>query len=225
MENQRLSIAYASLWNLTATEVRDQVASISPTPGGGSVSIMTATFGVALVQKGTNISLKRPAGDLARQQSLLDLQVTISSSMESLSRFADADSSAFQSYVKACSLPRVTETEKAARKASMDESLLCATQIPLESAAEMVRGLELAETAVKVADAYVLSDIFAGALLLHASIRSVLLNVDANLPGIPDVGVGEILKQQRAGLERASTLRAEAVAEEFQTRVLAAIDR
>ena len=225
MENQRLSIAYASLWNLTATEVRDQVASISPAPGGGSVSIITASFGVALLQKGTNISLKRPAGDLARQQTLLDLQVKISSSMESLSRLADADSSAFQSYVNACSLPHATETEKAARKASMDESLLCATQIPLESAAEMVRGLELAETAVKVADAYVLSDIFAGALLLHASIRSVLLNVDANLPGIPDVGVGEILKQQRAGLERASTLRAEAVAEEFQTRVLAAITR
>ena len=73
----------------------------------------------------------------------------------------------------------------------MNEALLRATQIPIESAAEMARGLNLAETAMALADAHVLTDIFAGALLLHASIKAVLLNLDANLPGIEDARVWE----------------------------------
>jgi formiminotetrahydrofolate cyclodeaminase len=214
-----LSIAYTSLWNLTAEDIRSGVASISPTPGGGSVSVITAILGLALVHKGTSVSLKKSAANAARHESLVDLRMKLASTMESLSRFADEDASAFQSYVQARSIPNTSEGESAARRTSMNEALLRATQIPIESAAEMARGLNLAETAMALADAHVLTDIFAGALLLHASIKAVLLNLDANLPGIEDEELRETMKQRRIELEDASALRVDAVAHTYRARI------
>ena len=128
-----------------------------------------------------------------------------SSLMVSLSQLADADSLAFQSYLEASALPQATEAEKATRNTAKEASLVCATRVPLEAAVEMGRGLETAEAATGLVDAHVRSEVSVGGMLLRASIRSVLLNVDANLPGISDASLRSALKQQRDELERALT--------------------
>jgi formiminotetrahydrofolate cyclodeaminase len=215
----------ASAWALTAAQVRDLTASLSPTPGGGSISILTGTLALALVHKGASISLKRPTEDAARRESLVDLCAKVSSTITSLSSLADADSHAYRSYLAARSLPRATEAEKSARQASMEAELLRATQIPLTSATEMCRALEFAETAVTLSDKHLLSDIFAGALLIRTAVQAVLLTVDANLPGIPDAGIREALKKERVDLESASIARGEAIAQAYQSRVSASSDR
>ena len=123
--------------------------------------------------------------------------------MASLSELADADSQAFQGYVEASALPQTTEAEKATRKAAREASLVRATQVPLEAAVEMGRGLEFAKAAGGLVDAHVRSEVLAGGFLIRASIRSVLLSVDANLPGISDTPSRATLKWQRDELERA----------------------
>jgi formiminotetrahydrofolate cyclodeaminase len=204
-----LSNVSTSLWTFTAAQLRDQVASTDPTPGGGSVSIVTATLGVASIHKGVVVSLKKSATDFSRHQSLLDLGSRASASMVSLSKLADADSRAFQCYLEACALPRATEHEKAVRQAAREAGLVRATRIPLEAAFEMGRGLELAEAAARLVDAHVRSEVLTGGVLLRASIKSVLFSVDANLSGILDAAVRDALTLQRDELERAFTLLAE----------------
>jgi formiminotetrahydrofolate cyclodeaminase len=126
--------------------------------------------------------------------------------MSTLSELADADSLAFQGYLKACALPRTTEDEKTSRRAAKENGLVRATRIPLEAATEMTRGLEFAEAAGRLVDTHVRSEVLAGEALLRASIKSVLLSVDANLSGISDVAVRDALKLRRNELERAATL-------------------
>ncbi len=126
--------------------------------------------------------------------------------MVSLSELADADSLAFQEYLKACALPRTTEDEKVFRRAAKEAGMLRATQIPLEAAAEMSRGLEFAERAARLVDQHVRSEVLAGGVLLRASIKSVLLSVDANLHGISDAALRDSLKLRRNELERAVTI-------------------
>jgi formiminotetrahydrofolate cyclodeaminase len=126
--------------------------------------------------------------------------------MASLSQLADADSLAFQGYLKACALPRTTEDEKAFRRAAKEDGLVRATRIPLKAAAEMARGMEFAEAAAKLVDSLVRSEVLAGGVLLRASIKSVLFSVDANLSGISDAVVRDALKRQRNELEHAATL-------------------
>jgi len=202
-----LSKAATSLWMLTAAQLRDRVASIDPTPGGGSVSIVTAALAVASIHKGIVVSLKKLTVDSARHKSLLDMRSQTSALMVSLSQLADADSLAFQGYLEASALPQATEAEKATRKIAKEASLVRATQVPLEAAVEMGRGLESAEAATGLVDTHVRSEVSAGGMLLRASIRSVLLSVDANLPGISDASMRAALKQQRDELERALSIR------------------
>jgi formiminotetrahydrofolate cyclodeaminase len=192
---------------LTAAQLRDRVASIDPTPGGGSVSIVTAALAVASIHKGIVVSLKKLTVDSARHKSLLDMRSQTSALMVSLSQLADSDSLAFQGYLEASALPQATEAEKATRKIAKEASLVRATQVPLEAAVEMGRGLESAEAATGLVDTHVRSEVSAGGMLLRASIRSVLLSVDANLPGISDASMRAALKQQRDELERALSIR------------------
>lgn len=204
--------ADTSLWVATAAELRDRAASTDPTPGGGSVSIVTATLGLALVQKGVAVSLKKSAADIARNQRLLELNLAISTLMASLSVLADADSLAFRSYLEAGALPQATESEVALRRATREAHMVKATQIPIESAVKMGRGVELGETAAKVIDAHLRSEVLAGVVLLRASIKGVLLSVDANLPRISNSALRDNLKLQRSELERAFALPPESVA-------------
>jgi methenyltetrahydrofolate cyclohydrolase len=191
---------------LTAAELRDQVASTYPTPGGGSVSIIAAALGVASIHKGIVVSLKRAAADSVRNEKLLDIRSGTAALMVSLSELADADSRAFQSYLKACELPRTTEGEKMVRKAAREAGLVRATQVPLEAAAAMGRGLRFAEVSTGLVDPHVRSEVSTGAVLLRASIDSVLLNVEANLTGISDTALRDALKLQRDELERTTAL-------------------
>jgi methenyltetrahydrofolate cyclohydrolase len=201
-----LSNAYPSLWTLTAAQLRDQVASINPTPGGGSVSIIAGTLGVASIHKSIVVSLKKSAADFARHQSLLGLSSKTSALIVSLSEFANADSHAFQGYLNACSLPCTTEDEKVLRRVAREVGLMRATQVPLEAAVEMGRGLELAQAAAGLVDEHVRSEVLTGSALLRASIQSVLLNVDVNLLGISDVPLRNALRSQRNELQRRSIL-------------------
>jgi formiminotetrahydrofolate cyclodeaminase len=201
-----LSNASTSVWTLTAAQLRDQVASTDPTPGGGSVSIVAATLAVASIQKGVTVSLKKSVADSARRRGLLDLSSGASALLASLSELADADSLAFQGYLKACALPGTTDDEKAFRRAAKEDGLVRATRIPLEAAAEMARGLEFAEAAAKLVDSRVRSEVLTGGVLLRASIKSVLFSVDANLSGISDAVVRDALKRQRNELEHPATL-------------------
>jgi methenyltetrahydrofolate cyclohydrolase len=213
-------LANPSLWNLTTGNLLDQVASVKATPGGGSVSIITAALGLALVHKGISVSLKRSANEDIRHQSLVNLSVSLSSSMKILSSFADADASAFESYLVARALPRTTEIEIADRTKTMHDSLLRATEIPLESAEEMAHGLEFAEATLDVADAPVMSDIVGGTLLLHTSIKSVLLNVDANLGGIQDAAQRQALTHRKTKIEQASEMCFKRIEDKLRTSLV-----
>ena len=196
-----MSKAATSLWTLTAAQLRDKVSSSDPTPGGGSVSIIAAALAVASIHKGIAVSLKKLTVNSARRECLLDIGSKTSSLMASLSALADADSQAFQDYLEASALPQTTEADKAIRKAAREASLVRATQVPLEAAVEMGRGLAYVEAAVELVDVHVRSEVLAGGLLIRASIRSVLLSVDANLPGISDASLGASLKSQRDELD------------------------
>jgi len=210
-----LSLADSSLWSLTTAQLRDHASSVQPTPGGGSVSIITATLGLALVHKGVSVSLKRSASDPARHQKLVGLSRKLAALTDTLSAFADSDSSAFESYMQARLLPHATDLETTARDTAMQTGLLRSTEVPLESAAAMVQGLSLAEEVVELADGHVLSDILSGSLLLHASVNAVLLSVDANLDDIADAEQREKMRELRVDLECEAALRMEAVDSKF----------
>jgi formiminotetrahydrofolate cyclodeaminase len=212
----------SSIWSLTAAQVRDLTASLAPTPGGGSISIFTATLGLALVHKGASISLKRTGEDITRRDALVTLCGKVTSSIASMSTLADDDSQAFDSYLQARALPRATDDEKFHRASAMEAAVLQSTRIPLASAKEICAALQYAETAIDLAAHHLLTDIFGGVLLMQSSVRAVLLNVDANLSHLSDAATRSALQQQRTDLEHSSNTLCASIAHTYHARISAA---
>jgi formiminotetrahydrofolate cyclodeaminase len=208
-----------SIWALNATEVRDLTASLSATPGGGSISVFTATLGLALVHKGASISLKRSGEDIARREALGELCETVTSALAVMSRLADEDAEAFQGYLDARSLARSTQEEKTLRDVAMGAAILRATRVPIASAKEICLALELAERAVTLSDQHLLTDIVGGALIMKAALDAALLNVDANVPYLSDEEARGALQGERAELARVSELRAASLMQAYHARI------
>jgi methenyltetrahydrofolate cyclohydrolase len=208
-----------SIWALNAAQVRDRAASLSPTPGGGSISVFTATLGLALVHKGASISLKRSGEDAPRREALIELCEKINATLVLMSAFADDDAQAFKDYLVARSLPRTTEGEKALRTAAMEAAILHATRIPLASATQICVALAQAEQAVNISDRHLLSDIYGGALLMKAAVEAGLLNVDANVVLLSDEETRAALQQERIELERSCCVLSESIGRAYQARI------
>lgn len=209
----------SSLWDFSLTKLHERVASLEPTPGGGSVSVLSAGLGLGLVQKGIRVSFKRAPSDSLIHHELRDLEMRAASAFEPLKRYADVDSEAFQRYMKAAALPKATEEEKAIRRRAIEEGLLYASRIPLEAAEQMKRCLGIAEAAIRVSKESVLSDVAGGALMIATALRATLLNVDSNLSGISDSFLKQEVAQKRRQLELETAAQIETVLEHFQQRL------
>lgn len=159
----------------------DAIASDAPVPGGGSVSAYAAASGMGLVVMALEVSIKK-AEDTAPFMALIERGRTVIAELKA-SYVADIES--FSGYMAALKMPKGTEQEIAARKAAMGRAAVSSTAVPIAAAAHCVEGLKIAVEARAICRPTIMSDVYAGANLLEASCRSILLNVDANLGSIP----------------------------------------
>jgi formiminotetrahydrofolate cyclodeaminase len=190
----------AELFGQSIDAFLQAIASDAHVPGGGSVAAYTGAAGMGLVVMALEVSKKRadytaPFDALiARGRGVID----------GLKRGMTDDISAFSTYMDALKLPKETDAEKAARKAAMTAAAVTATEAPLAAARQCVDGLRVALEAKAICRATIMSDVLAGANLLDASCRSILLNVDANIGSIPGEEQREGYRAERAGLQTTS---------------------
>lgn len=171
-----------TLWSARLADFREATASAQPTPGGGSVASVSATLGLGLVIMALEISAKRR--DATQPEMMKTLIEEARRLMEQLSGDADDDIQAFRGYMAALQLPKQTDEEKGRRKEALQAASRRATESPLRAARHIVDALRLAEKAMPLTHAHVISDVGAGTGLLEGSLKAVLFNVDINLPSL-----------------------------------------
>lgn len=183
----------ASIWKNSLLEFRNRVAAGTPTPGGGAVAAVTATFAAALLQMVCVISSARKP-DVGMDAIAAKVKIC----EEELTSCAEEDIRVFDRYMaarKVHSAPAQVDTQR---------WLLACTEVPL-AAAEAVVKLEAyaAEIALNVPE-FLSSDLASARYLLDASRKGLLANVNVNLMGLDD---GEA---KRAVLRRVEALQSEA---------------
>lgn len=176
----------------------DAIASDAPVPGGGSVSAYTAAAGMGLVVMALEVSVKK-ADDAAPFADLIARGRTV---IAELKTGLVADIECFSTYMATLKLPKGTDEEVAKRKAAMGAAALTSTAVPVAAAAHCVEGLRIAVAARAICRPTIMSDVYAGANLLEASCRSILLNVDANLGSIPSQADRDRYAEAKAELLR-----------------------
>ncbi len=163
------------VWEQTLDHFRDALAH-RPMPGCGAAASVTAALGVALILKGLHLSQQHETSEARR--TLIGEGERLK---EQLGPLADEDIAAFEGLMAAFQMPQDTEHEKAGRHRAIQQAAATAVDVPLATARLCQKALSLGERAGEYSEKQFASDTQAGGELLAAALRSVLLNVEANI--------------------------------------------
>jgi len=163
----------------------DELASNSPTPGGGSVAALAGALGAALISMVGNLTIgKKRYKDVEE-----DIKKIISSSEKlryELSQLMEEDVKAFNNFMATYKMPKETEDEKKIRTEKIQESLIEAAKVPLKVAYKCLEVLSLSREVAEKGNINVISDAGVAALMAEAALESAILNVKINLKMIKD---------------------------------------
>lgn len=171
--------------SLSINEFLEDLGSSSPTPGGGSASALCASIASRLTQMVASLTVGRPRFEKVQEE----MTQAVEKGKILSGKFLDLamkDSEAYDLFMKALSLPKDDEQEKARRKDSMQEALKRSTLVPLQTL-ELAK--ELVANSLIVAEKgnpNAITDAGVSALLADAAARGAAMNVKINLASIED---------------------------------------
>jgi formiminotetrahydrofolate cyclodeaminase len=158
----------------------DEVASRSPAPGGGSVAALSGALGAALASMVCHLTIgKKKYADVQQE-----METVLKRSEElraSLSELVQKDTEAFDSVMKAFSLPKETEEEKTKRSSAIEDATKKATLVPLKVMELCMEALPLARIVAEKGNRNSISDAGVSALMLRAACEGAALNIRTNL--------------------------------------------
>jgi formiminotetrahydrofolate cyclodeaminase len=163
----------------------DELASASPTPGGGAASALTGAMGAALVAMVCNLTIGRPRY-ASVEPAMRQIREAADESRRRLLALAEDDARAYDAVAEAYKLPRQNDVERGVRRAAIQAALKGAVGPPLEITRVCRSLLPLALQVGAHGNPNLASDAGVAAELAAAGVRSAILNVRVNLSGIDD---------------------------------------
>jgi glutamate formiminotransferase/formiminotetrahydrofolate cyclodeaminase len=175
------------------------VASATPAPGGGSVAAHVGALGAALAQMvaGLTAGRKKYAAVDAEMRAIGLRAATLVNELQSL---VQRDADAYGEVTAAYKLPKDTDEQVAARTKAIDDALVHAAQVPLETARACAAVADIAATVAHKGNTNAASDAGVAALLAEAACRGAVYNVRINVSSMTDRSPGTSLAAEGASL-------------------------
>ncbi len=177
------------------------LASDSPTPGGGSVAALAGALAAALGSMVCNLTIgKKKYADV--EADLTNVLARTEALRLELAQLIDEDAMAFDKVMAAIRMPKETDAEKVARTNAMQTALVDAATVPF---AVMEKCTEVAAIAREVAakgNTNAVSDAGVSALMARAGAHAAELNVLINLGSISAAEHAGFVQTARDGIAR-----------------------
>jgi formiminotetrahydrofolate cyclodeaminase len=176
-----------------------ELASDSPTPGGGSVAALCGALGSALDSMVANLTIgKKKYADVEAEmkQNLADTE----SLRVELTQMIEEDAAAFDRVMMALRMPKDTDEQKVARKDSLQQALVDAATIPMAVMEMCVSVIRLSLPVAEKGNANAVSDAGVAALVARAGAHAARLNVLINLGGITAEAHRPFVERAREGM-------------------------
>ena len=186
------------------------VAAPTPAPGGGSVSAHAGALGAALAQMVAGLTIgkkKYAAVEADMKKAALDAAALVNE----LTALGPRDAAAYGQVMQAYKLPGDNPEDATKRKAAIDQALLGAAEVPLETARACVRVLDLAATVAEKGNTNAVSDAGVAALLAEAACKGAVYNVRINVSSLDDKSKGARLIEECGRLLNQASERCRAV--------------
>jgi len=191
----------------------DELSSLSPAPGGGSVAALAGALSAGLSAMVGNLTVGKKGyesaweelGVVARKAQLVK---------DRMIHALDADTAAFNRIMAAFSLPKGSPEEKARRQEALEEATREAIDVPFSVLKDCPGAVDMAEVMMRRGNQNSLSDAGVALLSVSTAAEGALYNVLINLAGIQDAAyraetVSKALRLNAEVQERTGLLRAE----------------
>ena len=169
----------------TLTHFKNQTASESAAPGGGSVSAYVGALGAALCSMVANLSAHKRGWD-ERWEEFSDWAEKGKLYHESLLKCVDEDTIAFNQIMAAFALPKNSEKEKLERKKEIQQATINAIEVPLKVMQLAYNSMEVIKEMANSGNPNSVSDAGVGALCARTAVEGAFLNVKINAAGCDD---------------------------------------
>jgi glutamate formiminotransferase/formiminotetrahydrofolate cyclodeaminase len=187
------------------------VASSSPTPGGGSVAAHVGALGAALAQMVAGLTAGRKKY-VAVDAEMREVALKAAGLANTLSALVQKDADSYGAVSSAYKMPNEPEEAAKARKAAINDALIGAAVVPLQTARACAEVAELAATCATKGNANAVSDAGVAALLAEAACLGAVYNVRINVSSLDDKSRGaglveegnQLLAQTRRFVEQAT---------------------
>lgn len=167
------------LVNMSCSDFAYETASESPAPGGGSVSALIGTLGAALATMVANLSSHKRGWD-DRWKYFSDWAEKGQQLISKLLYLVDEDTRAFNKIMDAYALPKSTNEEKQLREDKIQEAILYATQVPLQTMKTAFEVYDICEAMAQHGMQSSVSDVGVAVLATTMAIKGANLNVKIN---------------------------------------------
>ena len=187
------------LVELDVLKFLDVVDSISPAPGGGSVSALASSLGTSLARMVAHLSFGKkkyealPDDVKAKFVANFDELLKIKNELNDL---IDRDSEAYNTVMAAYKLPKETDEEKVARNTEIQKSLKYAIQTPYDIVVLSGKAISLLGEILANGNQNAITDIGVGTMLLMVGLEGGILNVKVNLTSIEDAAYVEKITKE-----------------------------
>lgn len=174
-----------ALVEMKLTDFVCEVSRESPTPGGGSIAALAGALGASLSSMVGNLSAnKRGSEDV---DNILNQAAEKCQEIKfNLVKAVDEDTNAFNAYMDARRLPNKTAEEKVIRNNQIQSGLKSAILVPLGTALQSCKAIEIAVTIAKHGNPNSITDVGVGAQSAYTGVVGGIFNVLINLKEIED---------------------------------------
>jgi glutamate formiminotransferase/formiminotetrahydrofolate cyclodeaminase len=166
------------------------IAASTPTPGGGSVAAHVGALGAALAQMVAGLTAGKKKYS-AVDAEMRDIAVRAAGLGNTLAALVARDAAAYAAVTAAYKLPAADDSQQRARMAAIDEALMGAAEVPLETARACMRVAELALAVAERGNGNAVTDAGVAALLAEAGCVGASYNVRINVASLGDRTRGE----------------------------------
>lgn len=188
----------------------EELASSSPTPGGGGAAAMAGAIGVALGSMVGNLTTGKKKYAAVQE----DIERMLGEAEVLYKRLYDLiakDAEGFEPLAAAYRLPKNTPEEAAYKETVMQRELQNACDVPLEIMHCAASGLDLLEEMAEKGSVMAVSDAGAGAAILQGAINAASLNVFINAKSLKDRETADRLLQETEALLKSGNEKAEKI--------------
>ncbi len=182
------------LADLTISGLANEVADVSPAPGGGSVAALSGCLAAALAAMVCRLTIGKK-GFEEHEAAMIEHLAAAEDLRGRLLTAIDDDTAAYLDVVAAYRRPRATQEESAARAAAIQAANRHAADVPLATAGACLDVLRLAGEIWPLCNKAAASDLGVATDTAAAGVHGSVLNVLINLGSIDDPAAVKALRE------------------------------